>query len=950
VGNSIADPAIKIKLMLDQSTAEQVNAEISKVLQKAVTGAVPVFKKIEEALTASVSKVDISSQLVRQLETGVKALKKTGGTEELIRQFAELDRAAIRCGDTMVAQSARIAKAIAEAGLSNKNAITVSGSEDVTKRKQELEAFVARAETHAFNELCQESRVIKEREQAIATENKLRNMQGQFGTPVLEKVDIIGPLTATVKQQQDRKKELEAKVDRAYRSADRDFAAEQEARRQEVRQFAGEKKLSRIWEAVHQDETTARLKKAEEENIQRLNKKQQALDAGFTPTDIGNNSDGWDPAKRARIEAHSAKYEEAQIQADALVQKTKLARQLERIGEDPAEAFAKLNLSGNTPYRKDMQGQKILTEEQKFARLRLGNQTAGYSRTGFDSGSREDLAAQQEALTSEMLDGYGKPKGSKKGAFNAHSFRFVSQQVGFGIDDAIQSYHYGGVGASARAASNNLTAIAGMGIANPAIAAGTVVALSIATAALPVVLKQVGIDKVDHAAGASARYGFKASSHLTRGESPVEHLEASSRTLLSGLEDNETEQEKFTKAHEDLRKFKGLNEKFAVGSFMHRRASNFMGAADAAQFNAAYEVIDNFEKTGPKRRTELQLKVDKMRKDNNPANLEKVENLKNTLDAEQNYRSTVTDLPSYEKSLKRAASAQIAAIPEDVAPLVREAKTALINMHLQQSLSQQQKNKQAVKANRYRKEDLYDEYGTGNPLEQLQQGFKRSKRAIDDNVLLSQQEHENLTRLNRDQATTKYNRSFQDQMLENLEFTDPIAAKKLQRDRKNEDYDKMLAGGQIAPDDVNRLQQANNVGFARFRARAVDNMLHENDINNPLGDLGHKFARAAEDLQQRFDEGEYSNDEKAQMEANLKRKYEASKRELDKPQGTERFSADVAVVGSAADNELRARMLGTFTAGGSDDSWKKQTLEEMRRSALAAEALNRKLEFARLKL
>jgi hypothetical protein len=187
-------------------------------------------------------------------------------------------------------------------------------------------------------------------------------------------------------------------------------------------------------------------------------------------------------------------------------------------------------------------------------------------------------------------------------------------------------------------------------------------------------------------------------------------------------------------------------------------------------------------------------------------------------------------------------------------------------------------------------------------------------------------------------------------MLENLEVADPIAIRKLQRDRKNEDYDKMLANGQMAPDDVQRLQQANNIGFSRFRARAVDDMLHENDINNPLGDLGHKFARAAEDLQKRFDEGEYSHDEKAQMEANLKRRYEASKRELDKPQGTERFSADVNVVGSAADNELRARKLGTFTAGGSYDSWKKQTLEEMRRSALAAEALNRKLEFARLKL
>ena len=943
MGNSIADPAIKIKLMLEQSTAEQVNAEINKVLQKAVTGAIPVFKKIEEALTASVSKVDISSQLVRQLETGVKALKKTGGTEDLIRQFDELSRAATRYGDTMVAQSARIAKAVAETGISNQKGIVAASIEGGIKRKQELEASVARAETHSFNEIRQESRLKKEREQ------------------------------------QDRKKDLEAKVDRAYKSSDQDIAGMLAARRQEVRQFAGEKKLGRIWEAVHQDEAIenrknkqrndavsraetysfeevrqeARLKKEREENIQRLNKKQQALDAGFTSTGIGNNSAGWDPAKRARIEAQSAK-DVAEFEADVFVQKTKTKRAAERdalrFGEDPAEAFAKLDLRGGSPHRKDLQGQKILTEEQKFARLRLGNQTAGYSRTGFDSGSREDLAAQQEALTSEMLDGYGKTRSSKKGAFNAHSFRFVSQQVGFGIDDAVQSYHYGGVGASARAASNNLTAIAGMGIANPAIAAGTVVALSIATAALPVVLKQMGIDKVDYAAGASARYGFKSSSHLSRGESPVEHLEASSKALLSGLEDSETEQGRFDKAHEDLRKFKGLNEKFGIGSFMHRRASNFMSAADAAQFNAAYEVIDNFEKTGPKRRTELQLKVDKMRKDNNPANLEKVENLKNTLEAEQNYRSTVTDLPTYEKSLKRAAAAQIAAIPEDAAPLVREAKTALINMHLQQSLSQQQDNRQAVKANRYRKEDLYDEYGTGNPLEQLQQGFKRSKRAIDDNVLLSQEEHEKLTKLNRDQATTRYNRSFQDQMLENLEFTDPIAARQLQRDRKNEDYDKMLAAGRIAPDDVARLQQANNVGFGKFRARAVDDMLHENDINNPLGDLGHKFARAAEDLQKRFDEGEYSPDEQAQMEANLKRKYEASKRELDKPQGTERFSADVAVVGSAADNELRARMLGTFTAGGSDDSWKKQTLEEMRRSALAAEALNRKLELARLKL
>jgi hypothetical protein len=77
----------------------------------------------------------------------------------------------------------------------------------------------------------------------------------------------------------------------------------------------------------------------------------------------------------------------------------------------------------------------------------------------------------------------------------AHAVRFSTQQVGFGIDDAIQSYHYGGAAASIRAASNNATALASTLIANPVTAAGTVVAISIATAALPVILRRFGLDK-----------------------------------------------------------------------------------------------------------------------------------------------------------------------------------------------------------------------------------------------------------------------------------------------------------------------------------------------------------------------------------------------------------------------------------------------------------------------
>lgn len=77
----------------------------------------------------------------------------------------------------------------------------------------------------------------------------------------------------------------------------------------------------------------------------------------------------------------------------------------------------------------------------------------------------------------------------------SHQFRFASQNVGFGIDDALQQYQYGGPAAAVRAASNNATAIAGMLISNPVIAAAAVIAISAATAAIPVILNKFGITK-----------------------------------------------------------------------------------------------------------------------------------------------------------------------------------------------------------------------------------------------------------------------------------------------------------------------------------------------------------------------------------------------------------------------------------------------------------------------
>jgi hypothetical protein len=83
------------------------------------------------------------------------------------------------------------------------------------------------------------------------------------------------------------------------------------------------------------------------------------------------------------------------------------------------------------------------------------------------------------------LGGRGK-NGLKMGAGSeTRNFRFVSQQLAFGADDFMQTYQLGGLKSGMRAMSNNLTAIAGLAIPNPAVAAGAVVGISAMSATLP---------------------------------------------------------------------------------------------------------------------------------------------------------------------------------------------------------------------------------------------------------------------------------------------------------------------------------------------------------------------------------------------------------------------------------------------------------------------------------
>lgn len=962
VGNSVASPDIIIKMLLDKGCASQVNAEIKSTLEKGVSSTAPIFDKIEEYLLTAVRKTDISSQLLKQFETGLKAMKQSNFSEELIRDFDRITAAGTRFGEVLISQAAAAAKAIAEVGEANRKltqGLDVHPSwnnarvgkiwrlhheewggmqnAENARREQEQTAAADRAmqQQNAEAELQQRrtnARAAAEALQRIREQEGEEKRQRIFGHAARYLREDGSAASLAAASEMQRVAAIKAMGDRARGYSRQEMTESAAQEQQRLQNIASMGQRAREYSRKDIAEEEARKQRLqfnkEKQQYRRLEERAGYLaaagdpEAAFASMDLGTRNQQLHPEDRAAAKAE---------------------RDLARA--ERAQALADSHSASERRYRTMERGDRLLRQDAEFMNWRsVGPVDATASRRG-----QANLAVRDF-----LLEQYERPRTSRQGGgpFNSHNFRFATQQVGFGIDDAIQSYHYGGFSASARAASNNLTAIAGMGIANPAIAAATVVGLSVATAALPLVLKHAGFDKIDYNAGAAGRYKVDSTGAgaLARGDSPMEYLSQSSGAVISAMDENDTQNELFMQAHKNLGKWKKLGRTFPVGSFMHRRASNFMGKEDAAEFDAAYAFLDNMEKTAPQKKAELQVKIEKMRKDNNPANLAILEGVRTAQTAEEAYRKSALNLGDYENSIRRTAQAQLAGIPANAHPLVREAKTAMIEMQMQDALSRREENRNAVKANLYRSWDMYNDYGSGNQLEGIRSGFLQRRRAINDDASLTQEQHHRLTELNRARFNLESGRSFEDQQRSNLNYTDPIAALELARNRRMEDYQRSVAAGLMDPKTASALMHSNERGFAEQRARIVDDMTHENDINNPIGKLAHQFSRASEDLQKRFREGNYTAEEQATMEDNLKRNYVLQQRELNKPHGTERFTSDANIVGSAADNELRARMLGVFAPQDADDSWKKQSLKEMAETAKNTENINRKLELTRLRL
>ena len=579
-----------------------------------------------------------------------------------------------------------------------------------------------------------------------------------------------------------------------------------------------------------------------------------------------------------------------------------------------------------------------------------------------------------------------------------HRFRFATQNVAFGIDDAIQSYHYGGVGASIRAASNNLTAVAGMSISNPAIAAATVVGLSIGTAALPMILKRMGFADEKQIAAANYKYESKTNhqSALARGASGLSQFEEEVKGSMSALDEDALATEHYNKAYSHLKFYVKDPTKIPLGYSLMNTSGE-----EQARFDAADKVVQ--ERAGKRMLTEEKFQLHSTAMDllEKKTDFDRIER-KNSSDVKsERTLSRATTVEAYEEELKRKAAEDISHL---TGPTVEE-ETRLIKFRLKGQLSRKQAIQEEVTRNKneakWELEDLSSPaFGTaiGNltraRVRQAEKWiadptitgarYKELSDALDTTVNdRTSRAYFEETRTNRGNTSafanataafvhrqedyTKdpnlnpqtqrgllesnragYSRLFYEELRTLRGDTDPLSNLHAAHNKRMEDF---AEDTNLDPDSRRMLLNASSHGFGRQREHMLTAMLEENKVTNPLGALQDSFAEKAKNLQELIATGNLSPDEQATLSTNLKNNYIVSAREAGKPRGTEQFSADAMEVGGSADRNLFAALTGTYVKPANNAAEiQGKSLEQLVLMLKKLSDINEKLELARLGL
>ncbi len=481
-----------------------------------------------------------------------------------------------------------------------------------------------------------------------------------------------------------------------------------------------------------------------------------------------------------------------------------------------------------------------------------------------------------------------------------HNARFAAQNVGFGVDDAIQSYHYGGVGASIRAASNNITAIAGMTIPNPAIAAATVIGLSVATAALPSILKRFGIDddkikEQEKIAGIAYTKTGAVTGTIRRGGSVVSGVNAD----IDSIYKTQDQQSADNQARVDAMKL--LKDEFNVdferkGSHWDELSIMSLSEKDQGRYRQAMGFLNKWEGNELYAQATVKEKMAKIDFAIKNADFSVIEGKTARMKVGEQALYGAASLEHYEKIISQNAQAEINNLSPKLSPTERSLEIKRIRINAQEQLSQKTQNARTVLENnvdraQYDRSARLSAYGYSDPLSNLSEGYQR----------------------------------------------------------RNEEYD---LNERLSPEKRQELKGQNILGYLYQKDNIISGMLRENRVNNPIGDIQGEFAKRSAELIKLDQTGELAKSEMDEMTMNLKQNYAKQIREANIPSGTERFVSDSMVVGSREDRELEARMLGRFTLKDKegDESFVRASLIEFNKMVTNLEQINSKLEIARLKL
>lgn len=491
----------------------------------------------------------------------------------------------------------------------------------------------------------------------------------------------------------------------------------------------------------------------------------------------------------------------------------------------------------------------------------------------------DERTQQRRALAVEMAyDNYTR-RADPNSRFNRgdqHRLRFATQNFAFGIDDAIQSYHYGGIGASIRAASNNATAIAGLGISNPMAAAGAVVAISALSAVVARLAPLLDNSRTFVEDEKSSRTNYYRTSSaleqsLYKGEGRS-LFDSTNNAILEDMSasdqlraDNLRIRKQFSiKAREELNTIKTRQQ-----GFLGNITAPFSSLFDIVVGNSALPDLAERDKdlaANNQQRLEIQRRL-QINRDRQAAILKNiaVENRLSGFNTDQDF--------AFNSAMQQG---RINTIPEYRAALM-------------QRLAAQQ----ALVA------------GSGLPAPTIQ--FMNQRLALDMEKQLSSPEaiQRQLT-LNRISLAGD-RRSFDNQ----YNSVGPLGGLLTQHSNLLGRISSQIISGELSAEEGSRRIVLAQSKFGRDRGRIVEDEIDRlNPERNPLLRLKR---RAERDLQDIYAAKGLTPEERRQQMAALLTGTERARQDLLRPSGQRKFSADGAIdVNSQEDLALKGRMTGTF--------------------------------------